>query len=301
MRTLVTGATGFIGSRLLARLERPVAAARDPERARRVLSGNPGLEIRAWNPSAAVPDPSLFRGIDAVIHLAGEPVADRRWNPAVKTRIRDSRVLGTRRLVDALAASPTRPEVLVSASAVGYYGNRDDEILAESSAPGTGFLAKTCQEWEAEAFRAREAGVRVMTVRIGVVLGLGGGALAKMLLPFRLGLGGRLGSGRQWMSWIHADDLVGILLHAAARDDLAGPVNCVSPNPATNRDFTKALGSALGRPALFPVPARALKLAVGEFAEILLGSQRVHPEAARRSGYAFRHPDLAGALKDIFQ
>ncbi len=299
MRTLVTGATGFIGRRLLTRLERPVAAARDPGRAAPLLSGTGGVEIRAWDPSA--PSPDLFRDIDTVIHLAGEPVADRRWNAAVKARIRDSRVLATRNLVGALSAAPARPRVLVAASAVGYYGDRGDEILEESAPPGDGFLADTCRDWEAEALRARAAGLRVVTVRIGIVLGRNGGALARMLLPFRLGIGGRLGSGRQWMPWIHIDDLVGILLHAAARDDLSGAVNGVSPDPATNRDFTRSLGAALSRPTLFPVPASALKLAVGEFAGILLASQRAVPGEALRSGYAFRHPALAPALSDILR
>ncbi len=299
MRALVTGATGFLGPRLVSRLARPVVATRDPERARRLLSGRADPEIRAWDPDAGLLPADLFRGVDTIFHLAGEPVAGRRWSPAVKARIRDSRVLGTRRLVDAMAGETARPRVLVSASAVGYYGDRGDEILDESSPPGTDFLAQVCRDWESEALRARDLGIRVATVRIGIVLGRGGGALAKMLLPFRMGLGGRLGSGRQWMPWIHVDDLVGILLHAAGRDDLAGAVNGVAPGPVTNRDFTGALGTALGRPALLPAPAFALKLAVGEFADILLGSQRAAPRAAERAGYAFLHPALGPALKNI--
>lgn len=299
MKTLVTGGTGFIGRRLLGRLDGAVVATRDPERARRTL-GEGSPEIRAWDPGSPAPA-ALFRDIGVVVHLAGEPIAARRWNDKVKRRIRESRVVGTRNLVAGMAAASPRPSLLVSASAVGIYGDRGDEILGETSPPGSDFLAETCLAWESEALRAREIGMRVVTVRTGIVLGRGGGALARMLPPFRLGVGGRLGSGRQWMSWIHIEDLVGIYLHAVATEGLSGPVNGVAPSPVTNREFTKSLGTAVGRPAVFPAPAVALRLALGELAGVLLGSQRVLPKAAERTGYLFRHPELAGALKDILQ
>lgn len=300
MKTLVTGGTGFIGRRLLGRIEGAVVATRDPARAREILGAGQGLEIRAWDPAGAAP-PALFRDVGVVIHLAGEPIAARRWSGAVKRRIVDSRVGGTRNLVAGMAAASPRPRVLVSASAVGFYGDRGDEILDEASPPGPDFLAETCREWESEALRAADLGIRVVTVRTGIVLGRGGGALARMLPPFRLGIGGRLGSGRQWMPWIHIEDLTGLYLHAVATEGISGPVNGVAPNPVRNRDFTKALGVAVGRPAVLPVPAPALRLALGELAEVLLGSQRVHQKATGRSGYAFLHPELAGALKDIVQ
>ena len=296
MRALVTGATGFVGRRLLARLARPVVLTRDPERAKRALGD---LEIHRWDPVAGPPPEAAFRGVEAVFHLAGESVAQGRWNAAKKARIRDSRVVGTRNLVAAIGSLREKPRVLVSASAVGWYGSRGDEVLDESSAPGRDLIAEVCREWEAEADRARGFGVRVVRSRIGIVLGREGGAVARMVPPFRLGLGGRLGSGTQWMPWIHMDDVVGLLLHAAEVGGVEGPVNGVAPNPATNREFTRTLASALHRPAFFPVPAFALRLALGEFATMLLASQRILPRAAERTGYRFRHPLLAEALGAI--
>ncbi|HET6201436.1 MAG TPA: TIGR01777 family oxidoreductase [Planctomycetota bacterium] len=296
MRALVTGATGFIGRALLRRLESPVVLTRDPARARESLGG---AEVHRWQPGADPAPAESFRGVEAVVHLAGEPVASGRWNAAKKARIRDSRVLGTRDLVASIERVRERPRVFVSASAVGFYGSRGDEDLDESASPGSDFLARVCRDWEAEASKARALGLRVVQARIGVVLGRGGGALARMLPPFRLGLGGTLGGGRQWMPWIHLEDAVGLLLHAAEREDVAGPMNVVAPDPATNREFTKALAGALRRPAVFPVPPFALRLALGEFAEVLLGSQKVRPRVAERTGYRFRHPSVAGALSDL--
>jgi uncharacterized protein (TIGR01777 family) len=296
MRALVTGATGFIGRRLVASLDAPAALSRDPARARQSL---PGARAFAWEPAAGPPPAEAFAGVDAVFHLAGDPVAGGRWTARKKARVRDSRVLGTRHLVSALAGLPEKPRALVAASAVGFYGDRGDEVLDESSSIGSGFLAEVCRDWEAEASKAADLGLRVVHVRIGVVLGEGGGALEKMLLPFRLGLGGRLGSGRQWLSWIHLDDLAEIFLLAARNEDLSGPVNGVAPNPVTNTAFTRTLASVLGRPAIFPVPALALRLATGEFAGVLLASQRVLPRAARGAGFTFRHPALEGALREI--
>ncbi len=300
MRALVTGATGFVGRALLARLDgRPVVLTRDPARARAVLGEGP--ELHAWD-GAAPPPADAFRDVDVVFHLAGEGVASGRWTEERKALIRDSRVSGTRRLVQAmaeLAPSTSRPKVLVSASAVGVYGDRGEEVLTESSSIGTDFLAGVCRAWEAEAMKAHPFGIRVILARLGVVLGSGGGALSRMLPPFRMGLGGRLGSGTQWMSWIHRDDLVGLLLHAAASGSPSGPMNAVSPEPVRNTDFTKALGRALGRPAMLPVPAFALRMALGEMAGFLLASQRVVPKAAEAASFPFRFPALDGALKEV--
>lgn len=297
VRALVTGATGFIGRRLVQALERPVVLSRDPQRARRTL----GNQIQAfeWDPEAGLPPAESFRQVDTVFHLAGESIGEGRWNTEKKTRIRESRVRGTRNLVKALESLAERPKVLVSGSAIGFYGDRGAEVLDESAAPGTDFLAEISQAWEAEAGRARDLGIRVVTSRTGIVFGASGGALKKMLPPFKLGIGGRLGSGRQWMSWIHLDDLVGLLLHAAQTSEINGPMNGVAPLPVTNQEFTKTLASVLRRPAIFPVPKLALRVAIGEFASFLLASQRVVPRVGERTGYRFRYPTLAEALRDI--
>ena len=295
MRALVTGATGFIGQRLLASLERPVILSRRPEVAKRTV-GN--AEVFAWEPESGPPPIASLDGVDVVFNFAGESVAGGRWTAQRKERIRSSRIVGTRNLVDGIESQKKRPRVLVSASAVGYYGSRGDEVLQESAAPGSDFLAEVCQAWEAEAQRAAQCGVRVVTPRIGLVLGKGGGALARMLTPFKLGLGGRLGSGRHWMPWIHLDDLVGIFLHAA-KSGISGPMNAVGPSPVTNREFTRALAAALHRPAVFPIPAFALRVMFGELASVLLASQRVVPHVAVSAGYRFRYTSLDDVLGEI--
>jgi len=297
MRALVTGATGFIGRRLVAKLDKPVVLSRDADRARALLG--PGPEVFAWDPSAGPPAPEAFRGVEAVFNLAGESVGAGRWTRRRKAAIRESRISGTRNLVAAIEGLSERPRVLVSVSAIGYYGDRGGQPLDETASPGSDFLAEVCVAWETEARRASASHLRVVTPRLGIVLGPGGGALQKMLTPFKLGVGGRLGSGEQWMSWVHVDDAVGLLLHAAKTDSLSGPVNAVAPGPVTNRDFTRALGAALGRWTIFPMPAFALRVIVGEFAKVLLSSQRVVPRAAERSAYSFTHPALDGALRAI--
>jgi uncharacterized protein (TIGR01777 family) len=298
MRTLVTGATGLIGraliDHLIGRLDSAVVLTREPDRAKGKL---PKVAAHAWSPEAGPPPTRAFDGVDVVFNLAGEPVAEGRWTTDKKRRIRDSRVLGTRNLVAGLAAlEEKRPRVLVSASAVGYYGDRGDEEFVETSASGSGFLAEVCAAWEHEALAAQALGIRVVCARIGIVLAQGGGALAKMLTAFRLGVGGKLGDGRQWMPWIHLDDVAGILLHASQDARIQGAINAVGPRPVTNADFTRALGKAVHRPAFLTVPKIALRLAFGELGQILTDSQRVLPRVAEQTGYAFKHGDLGGAL-----
>jgi uncharacterized protein (TIGR01777 family) len=254
-----------------------------------------GHSVRALSRHA--PPAESLREADVIIHLAGEPVAQR-WTAEAKRRIRESRVVGTRNLVEALAALPRRPEALICASAIGYYGSRGDEILTESSAPGSGFLPEVCVAWEKEAQAAEALGIRVVRVRTGLVLAADGGALQRMLPPFRMGVGGRLGSGRQWMSWIHLEDLTG-LFQFAVESQVRGPLNAVAPHAVTNSDFTRELARALRRPAVFPVPEFALRLLFGEMADVLLASQRVAPAAAEAAGFRFRFPQLAPALEGL--
>jgi uncharacterized protein (TIGR01777 family) len=298
MRVLVTGATGFVGKRLLTKLDRPVVLSRDPELAKKSLAK---FQVQAfgWDPDRP-PPAEAFDDVDAVIHLAGDPVAEGRWTAAKKERIRESRVAGTRNLVATLRAIGNRPKVLVSASAVGIYGDRGDEQLDENSPPASDFLAEVCKAWEHEALEAAHLGMRVATVRVGIVLGEKGGALGKMLLPFSLGLGSPLGSGNQYMPWIHIDDLVGIFLHAARHEHVKGPLNGVAPNPVTNREFTQTLGRALGRWTFMPaVPGFVLRTMLGEFGDVLLDSQRVYPVATKQAGYVYQYPELELALRQI--
>lgn len=301
MKIVVTGATGFIGRRLVESLltsgHEVTALTRDTGRAREVLPVP--CNVRAWDARTA--DPSLVRGADAIVHLAGAGIADRRWSQARKREILESRVASSKALVQAISALPagSRPNSFVGASAVGYYGDRGDEALTEQSSPGEGFLAEVCKAWEDEVRRAEPLEVRTAIVRFGIVLGRGGGALEKMLPPFRLGLGGRLGRGRQWMSWIHIDDIVGLLAHAVENHAVRGTVNGVAPEPVTNADFTAALSAALRRPAWFPVPALAIKVALGEMSTLLLASQRVTSGAAACLGFEFRFPALDAALENL--
>jgi uncharacterized protein (TIGR01777 family) len=294
MRALVTGATGFIGRRLVSKLDQPVVLTRNPIRARELLGKN--ITALAWDSASGPPPADAWRGIDTVFNLAGENVGQGRWTKKRKAAIRESRVAGTRNLVAGLEALKKRPRVLVSVSAVGYYGDRGDEELDESAAPGTDFLAEVCTAWEAESRKAEALGVRVVNPRLGVVLGPGGGALSKMLTPFKLGVGGRLGSGHQWMPWIHRDDAVGLLLLAANSPTVSGALNAVT-GVVTNREFTKVLGAALGRWTIFPMPGFMLRIVVGEFAKVLLSSQRVVPRVAEKAGFTWSHSDLLGSLQ----
>lgn len=294
-KVLLSGASGLIGTALVSSLQ-----ANGWKAFRLVRGSAAGGSQIAWNPSRPL-DPESVSGFEAVIHLAGEAVFGR-WTKEKKERVRDSRVLGTRHLAEALAGTSNPPRVFVSASATGYYGNRGDEILRESSAPGTGFLPEVCQAWEAAAEPAVSAGIRVVHPRIGLVLSASGGALAPMLTPFRLGLGGRIGNGRQWWSWIDIHDLVDGFLHLLRAESVSGPVNFVSPNPVTNAEFTKVLASVLSRPAIFPVPAFAIRLALGQMGEeLLLGSQRVEPARLLASGYQFHSLRLKEALARILE
>ena len=298
MRIAITGASGLIGRRLLKIL---AAHGHSLQVLSRHAGTNlpPGVRLSVWDASRGEPPADSLQDVDAVIHLAGEPVAQR-WNAHARQAIRQSRVTGTRNLVQALAKLPKKPEVLVCASAVGYYGSRGDEILNESSSPGADYLAQICVDWEQEAQAAEASGIRVVRVRTGLVLDARGGALPRMLPPFRMGLGGKLGSGQHWMSWIHLEDLAALFQFALA-NPVSGPLNGAAPNPVINAGFTRALAAAVHRPAIFPVPAFALRLLFGEMSQILLASQRALPQAAERAGFRFRYPELAPALADVLK
>ncbi len=303
LRVTVTGATGLIGAKLVGSLRaggaEVTALSRDPERARATLEREaPGaLQTRPWDPLAENAPVDALAGRDAVVHLAGENIAQR-WSASAKRAIRDSRVAGTRNLLAGLRAIPDgeRPATLVSGSAIGYYGPHGNEPLDEEAPPGEGYLAQLCVEWEAQALAARELGMRVVQIRTGVVLDRGGGALAKMLPPFRLGLGGPVAGGHQYVSWIHPHDLVEITRAALADERWSGPVNATAPEPVTNGDLSRALGRALRRPALLPVPAAALRALYGEMAQIVTSGARVLPAKPLVLGFKFRHPELDGAL-----
>lgn len=297
-RVLITGSSGFIGSALVSFLttggHQVVRLVRSEPRAAE-------NEVH-WDPTAGRVDTSRLEGLDAVVHLAGENIGAARWTPERKARLRESRVRGTQLLCESLATLSARPTVLVSASAIGYYGNRGDEVLHEESAPGSGFLAELARQWEAATESAANAGIRVVNLRIAVVLSATGGALRQMLTPFRLGVGGVLGNGKQYMSWITLDDLVRVIAHSITTESLSGPVNAGSPHPVTNYEFTKTLGRVLGRPTLFPMPDFAVRLAFGEMAdELLLASTRIQPTKLLASGFEFRHAELEGALRQLLK
>ena len=296
MRVAVSGSGGLIGSALMKAL---TGSGHDVLRmVRRALF--PGEKAVRWDPGAGGVDVAGLEGVDAVVHLAGENIAAGRWNTARKAAIRDSRVTGTRHLCEALADLSNPPKTLVCASAIGYYGGRGDNVVTEDSPAGTGFLAEVCRDWEEASAPAARKGIRVVVLRIGMVLALDGGALSRMLPVFRAGLGGVLGSGSQYVSWIARDELPAIVLHALSREDLRGPVNAVAPRPATNRELTEAIGKLLSRPVLFSVPAFALRIALGEMADVLLLSGcRAVPRRLEETGYRFLYPELWGTLRHL--
>lgn len=294
---MITGSSGLIGSALVSFL------TAGGHRVTRLVRSKPRTADEAqWNPDAGTIEASRLEGLDAVVHLAGENIGAERWTDERKARIRDSRLKGTRLLSDTLAKLPQPPRVLVSASAIGYYGDRGDQRLHEESPPGSGFLADLSRQWEAATKPAAQRGIRVVTLRTGIVLSPKGGALARMLTPFRMGIGGIIGSGKQYMSWIAIDDLIGAIVHAITTHLLHGPVNAVSPHPVTNSEFTKTLGRVLGRPTLLPLPGFAARLALGEMAdELLLFSARVEPAKLLASGYRFQYPELEPALRHLLR
>ncbi|TMK75427.1 MAG: TIGR01777 family protein [Actinobacteria bacterium] len=302
MRVLITGASGFLGSAvcdaLLARGDETVGLSREPERARR---GNPTVTWHAWNPTAERPTAGAIEGVDGVINLVGEPIGQR-WTEPAKRRIRDSRERATKNLVDAISAADPRPGTLVSQSGVGYYGDRGEALVDESAEPGSTFDAEVCVAWEAAAREAEKVGVRVVVTRSGLVLDPEHGLLKQLLLPFKLGVGGPLAGGGQYMPWIHVDDEVRLLLWGMDTDQASGTYNATAPNPVPNREFSKALGRVLGRPAIVPVPKLALKARFGdELGEVAAGGQRAVPRRAVDAGFEFHHPELEPALRDLLR
>lgn len=295
MRILVTGGSGFVGSSLV-----PFLVAKGYIVSKLVYSLTPIPGMLTWNPDKGQIDPVSLEGFDAVIHLAGENIADNRWSEEKKKKILDSRVIGTRLLCQTFAMLKQPPKVFISASAIGYYGCRGDTLLTEESSGGQGFLAEVCREWEIASQFASKIGIRVVNPRIGMILSADGGALKQMLLPFKFGLGGRLGNGQQYMSWIAIDDVVGALALALNRDSMKGPINVVAPQPITNAEFTRILGEVLHRPTLIPLPAFAARFAFGEMAdELLLCSARVAPKRLQDEGYQFLYPNLKDALQHL--
>jgi uncharacterized protein (TIGR01777 family) len=298
-RILISGASGLVGSVLLPSLKNNGVEVTRLTRGGRENSAGSGPTI-PWDPAQPI-SAKAVSGFDAVIHLAGESLIGR-WTASKKASIRDSRILGTRNLALALANAQERPSVFISASAIGYYGNRGDELLNEESAPGSGFTADVSREWEAATQPALDAGIRTAHLRTGIVLSTAGGALSKMLLPFKMGVGGRIGDGRQWMSWIDIQDMAGAIHHILKSDLLQGAVNLVAPKPVTNEEFTKTLARVLSRPTIFSVPAFAAKLVFGQMAEeLLLASQRVEPTRLITSGYPFRFGDLQASLQAMLR
>lgn len=300
---IMTGATGLIGSRLYSALrkrgDRITVLTRNTDKAGTTFTD--AESILLWAPGVTGEWKSAIDGADAVVHLAGEPISEGRWTDEYKKRIHDSRVQGTREIVDAIGAAREKPELLLCVSAVGYYGDTKDTVVDENSPPGDDFLAQTCVDWENEARQATSHNVRVVIPRLGIVLAENGGALEKLLTPFKMFAGGPIGNGEQWFPWVHIDDVVGIFLHALEQESVTGELNAVSPDPLRNRDFAIALGEALGRPARFSVPAFIIKLAMGEFGETLLGGQRAQPVRTLESGYSFEYPTLKEALADLLQ
>ena len=302
MKVIVTGSTGLVGRALVRSL------LADGHEVTRLVRGDaqgfraPGTAAVHWDPERGEIDAPALEGHDAAVHLAGENIGEGRWDDAKKRRIIESRVKGTSLLAGTLAGLSAKPGVLVSASATGFYGDRGAEVLREESASGSAFVSEVCREWEKATLQASQGGIRVVHLRIGVVLDGEGGALPKMLTPFKLGLGGKVGSGSQYMSWITLEDLIGVIRRAIEDESLRGPVNAVAPGAVTNAEFTKALGHALGRPTIFAMPAFAARLAFGETAdELLLASTRVEPARLKKAGFEFKHPEIEEALRSVLK
>ncbi len=302
MKILVTGATGFIGTRLCQKLSEAghtvTALSHNPAKAHQTV---PTLRsVFKWDSLNELAPTEALEGADAVVHLAGETIAGR-WSESQKRAIRESRVLGTRHLIEGIAQCKIKPHILVSASAIGYYGDRGEERLTEASGAGSDFLAGVCKDWEAEASKAENLNVRVVRVRTGIVLGPGGGALQALLAPFKLGAGGPIGSGHQWWSWVHRDDVVGLILHALSHSEITGPLNATAPNPMRQGVLARTLGKTLKRPAIVSLPAFAAKLMLGEFSSELLSSKHVFPKRALDTQYQFQFPELESALREILR
>ena len=306
MKVAVTGATGFVGSRLVEKLQaqgnQVLILTRNAERARRVFKSSafPLVEIVTYAPTEYGAWEQSLSGCDRVVNLAGESIAEGRWTPERKQAIIDSRKLGTQRLVEAISQANPKPSVLVSASAIGYYGTSETATFEETSPPGSDFLAQVCQAWEAEAQKVKDAGVRLAIIRVGIVLGMGG-AIAKMLPPFQLFAGGPIGSGRQWFSWIHREDLVNLIIQALNREDMEGVFNGTAPNPVRMAEFCQTLGEVLNRPSWLPVPDFALELLLGDGAKVVLEGQQVLPKRTLASGFQFQYPNLKQALESILR
>ncbi|MGI9102906.1 MAG: TIGR01777 family oxidoreductase [Terriglobales bacterium] len=296
MRVLATGASGFIGSNLIR-----ILREEGQETVALVRRAPQGPHEIRWDPNGA-PDGALFSSADGVVHLAGENVGGGRWTAARKARILNSRVQGTQTVAASMARANPKPRVLVCASANGIYGDTGDRIVTEAEPPGSSFLSEVGRQWESATRMAADAGIRVVNLRIGMVLSATGGALPRMLTPFRMGVGGRLGSGKQWMSWIALDDLLALMLHVLTKESVRGPVNAVAPNPVSNTEFTRALGAALHRPTIFPMPEFAVRTVFGQMGEeLLLASNRAVPAAAQASGFQFRYPEIRGALEHVLR
>jgi hypothetical protein len=299
MKLLIAGGTGFIGSALCDKLTEQRHSLTLLTRSPSLQSGSPNKKWITWNPQSPGPWEQAVEGADGVINLAGEPIAAKRWTAAQKERIRSSRINATRVLVSAIAKAKQKPKFLLNASAVGYYGPHGDKTLTEENGPGNDFLSRVCIDWEEEAKKAGGHGLRVIRLRTGIVLGKGGGALAKMIPPFKFFAGGPLGTGKQWMSWVHMDDEIGLILFLLENANAHGAFNATAPNPVTMSEFCKTLGRVLHRPSWAPVPAFALRALLGELGDVLLTGQRVLPAAAQKLGYAFKYPNLFNALQSL--